>query len=314
MSRKFYWLVALAAGVAILAGSLVSTWAGARKERRQEQEREVTLKQVPPRVKATILREAGGNEIQEIEEVTRGDDRFYEAAWIKDGKEVEIKVAANGKLLGKETEEKEKEEDGDDRDEDEDRDEPAEMERSVTQAEVPAAALATLKKMAAGAKMTAFAEEVEHGHTFYEGSWKNAAQKNVDVLVTPTGDLVEIEERVGADQVPAAVLKVARKAAGKGAELGLEKKTMILYEVKFRKGRSRHEVLLTPDGRRVEEEVEKGKRGEEDEDDDGDEEDDDGDDEDEDDDGDEEDDDGDDEDEDDDDEDEDEEEDEEDDD
>jgi len=49
---------------------------------------------------------------------------------------------------------------------------------------------------------------------------------------------------------------------------------MILYEVKFSKDNTRHELLLTPDGRRVEEEVEKGKphddddEGDDDEDDD----------------------------------------------
>jgi len=141
-----------------------------------------------------------------------------------------------------------------------------EAERTVTEAQVPAAALATLKKLADGAKITEFAEEIEHGHTFYEGSWTAPSKGNMDVLVTPTGDLVEIEEQVGAKQVPAAVRKAARKEAGKGTELTFEKKTMILYEVKFQKGSSRHELLLTPDGRRVEEGVEKVKRHEDDDD------------------------------------------------
>ena len=134
-----------------------------------------------------------------------------------------------------------------------------ETERQVTEAEVPAAALAALKKLAAGAEIIEFAEEVEHGYTFYEGTWKNPAGANVDVVVTPTGDLVEIEEQVGADQVPAAVLKAAQKAAGKDVQLAFEKKTMILYEVKFQKDDIGHELLLAPEGRRVEEEVAKGK-------------------------------------------------------
>jgi len=137
-----------------------------------------------------------------------------------------------------------------------------EVERKVTEAEVPAAALATFKKMAAGAKLTEFAEEIEHGHTFYEGSWKSPAGGNVDVLVTPAGDVVEIEEIVGADQVPAVVLAVAQKAADKDAQLAFEKKTTILYEVRFQKGNSQKELLLTPDGRRIEQEAEKGKQDE----------------------------------------------------
>jgi hypothetical protein len=114
-----------------------------------------------------------------------------------------------------------------------------------------------LKKLARGATITAYAEETEFGHTFYEGSWKGRSGSNTDVLVTAAGDLVEIEEQVGKEEVPATVLSAARKAAGKDTELGLEKKTMVLYEAKFRKGNSLHELLLAPDGRVVESQTEK---------------------------------------------------------
>jgi hypothetical protein len=137
--------------------------------------------------------------------------------------------------------------------------EPAEAERKVTEADIPAAALAALKKLAAGAEITEFAEEVEFGHTFYEGSWKSASGANMDVLVTPTGDLMEIEEQLSIDNVPAAALKVARKAAGKETELASEKKTMILYEFRFQKGGTEQELILTPDGRRFNEEAAFGK-------------------------------------------------------
>ena len=131
-------------------------------------------------------------------------------------------------------------------------------ERQVTESQVPAKALAALKKLAAGAKFTGFAEEVEHGSTFYEGSWKTPAGANMDVLVTPAGALVEIEKQIDAGKVPAAVLKVVRKAAGKDTELMFEKKTTIQYEVKFGKDELGREMLLTPDGRLVEQEVGKG--------------------------------------------------------
>ena len=134
----------------------------------------------------------------------------------------------------------------------------AEQEREVTEAEVPVPALAALRKLAAGAKITEFAEEIEHGSTFYESSWKTAAGSNVDALVTPAGDLVEIEEQVSPDRVPATVLAAVRKSSGPDARLFCEKKTMILYEIKFRKGDQRHEILLTPDGRTLEKDIERG--------------------------------------------------------
>jgi hypothetical protein len=141
-----------------------------------------------------------------------------------------------------------------------------ESERSVKASEVPKAAMQTLKKLAAGAEITEFAEEVEHGSTFYEGSWINKAGAKTDVLVTAAGDLVEIEESVEVDQVPKATLAAARKAAGPDNPLRFEKKTVVLYEVKFRKDERGHELLLTPDGRHVEEQVQKGKGAKEEED------------------------------------------------
>ena len=127
-----------------------------------------------------------------------------------------------------------------------------EQERKVKESEVPKAALEALKKQAAGAAITEFSEEIEHGSKFYEGSWKTAAGK-VDVLVTESGALVEIEERVSADQVPAAVMAAAKKAAGDAA-MSLEKKTEISYEVHFKKGDKHHELVITPDGRQQEHE------------------------------------------------------------
>lgn len=134
----------------------------------------------------------------------------------------------------------------------------AESERKVTEDQVPPPALKTLKKMAGKAEITEFAEEIEHGSTFYEGSWKTKAGANMDVLVTKSGDLVEIEEQMPAKKLPPAALKAAQKLAGKNAEVASEKKTMILYEIKFTKDGAIHEVLLTPDGRVVEQEIEKG--------------------------------------------------------
>lgn len=124
-----------------------------------------------------------------------------------------------------------------------------EQERKVKEAEVPAAALAALKKAAGGAPFTEFAEEIEHGHTFYEGTFKGT-DGEVDALVTAEGDLVEIEESIAAEKAPAAVRAPAEKAAGADAKLHFEKKTMILYEVHFRKDGKGREMILTPDGRR----------------------------------------------------------------
>lgn len=122
-----------------------------------------------------------------------------------------------------------------------------ERERKVKEAEVPKAALEALKKLADKAAITEFAEEIEHGHKFYEGSWMGPGGK-VDVLVTESGDLTEIEEAVSADKVPAAVRAESEKQAGKDVKLTFEKKTFVMYEVHFKKGDQEQEMLFAPDG------------------------------------------------------------------
>lgn len=133
-----------------------------------------------------------------------------------------------------------------------------ESERRVKEAEVPPAALQALKKLAAGAKITEFTEEIEHGHTYYEASWTGEHGK-VDGLVTAAGDAVEIEEQISEQAVPRAVIDKARQMAGKDVSLYCEKKTVFLYEVKFRKGDHRHEIVFSPDGREHEHDEETGK-------------------------------------------------------
>lgn len=138
-----------------------------------------------------------------------------------------------------------------------------ESERKVRESEVPKAALEALKKLAGGNALTELAEEVEHGVTYYEGSWKGTNGK-VDALVTASGDLVEIEEAISISDLPKLVVEKAQAAAGKDAKLYVEKKTIVLYEVKFRKDNRKHEVVYSPDGRTHEHEEEDGDAGEDD--------------------------------------------------
>ena len=62
-------------------------------------DREVSIDAVPQAVRSTILREAAGNEISEVEEVTTETGRYFEADWMDNGREVEIQVSPTGELL-----------------------------------------------------------------------------------------------------------------------------------------------------------------------------------------------------------------------
>lgn len=86
----------------------------------KEQEREITLAQLPAAAKATVLQEAGEHEILEVEEVRVEGQLYYEAEWLADGMEVEVQVGADGELLGREIEEPDGEDDDNDDDGDDD--------------------------------------------------------------------------------------------------------------------------------------------------------------------------------------------------
>ena len=128
-------------------------------------------------------------------------------------------------------------------------------ERKISENEVPKAALDALKKLAGDHKFTEFAEETEHGHKFYEGSWAGATG-NVDAVVTEAGDLVVLEEIVPADKIPGAVAADAKKQSG--GSFTVEKKTMVLYEIHYKKDGKSQELILTPDARKFDEDAATG--------------------------------------------------------
>jgi len=110
MKQKRSTIIGLVAGVGlVLCIGAIAT------QQILENETEVSIEQVPEAVKTTLLAEANGGTINEIEMDTEDGQTVYEAEVIIDGVEVEIKVAADGTLLGKETEQ-----DDDDADDEDD--------------------------------------------------------------------------------------------------------------------------------------------------------------------------------------------------
>lgn len=79
-------------------------------------EQAVSIDQVPAAVKATILAEAKDAPIKKIEQETKNGQTAYEAEWIANGQEIEIKVGSDGKVLKRETEAAGDDEQGDDDD------------------------------------------------------------------------------------------------------------------------------------------------------------------------------------------------------
>lgn len=77
-----------------------------------ENAQKVSIDQVPPAVKATILEQAQGGTIKDIESKTENEKTIYEADVLINEKELEIKVAPDGTLISNQAED----EDDDDHD------------------------------------------------------------------------------------------------------------------------------------------------------------------------------------------------------
>jgi hypothetical protein len=67
-------------------------------------EKTITWDQLPKAVQETMHKAAGDHQIIKVEEVTAGDVISYAAEWIDGDNEVEVTVAPDGKLLGRESE------------------------------------------------------------------------------------------------------------------------------------------------------------------------------------------------------------------
>ncbi len=176
---KFVGLL-MVAGLALCIGAVAT-------QRMVEGEREVTLAEVPELVKAAILAQAQGNTINEIEVEVENGQQVYEAEVIVNGREVDIRVAADGTVLGEETDD----EDGDDDDEADDDDEDEdERDVRVSLGELPPAVQAVLTSL--NGEIRELERETEDGREQYAADVVIDGQL-FDVEIAPDGTLLKKE-------------------------------------------------------------------------------------------------------------------------
>ena len=210
-------------GLGVLSILTVVVWAG------EGQEEKVTLEQVPPAVKTSILKESAGGEITEIELKTKDGQTIYEAEVKLNGKEIDIRIAADGTVLGRESEE---EEDDDD----------------LTLDQIPPAAKAALMKLAAGGRIAEVELDRENGVALYEAAWSADGVEH-EAAVTADGVLVELAESVPAGKAPSAVQAVIAQHFGTGTDVTVVKKMIVVYEVEAKINGAEKELLIFPTGR-----------------------------------------------------------------
>lgn len=101
MNAIFRWYLVCVALVAVSMALMVSCKSIGSHGEDDENEVEMSLDQVPAPVRATILREAKGQKIEEVERTGEGADAIYEVDLMMDGQEYELKVSATGEVISK---------------------------------------------------------------------------------------------------------------------------------------------------------------------------------------------------------------------
>jgi hypothetical protein len=131
------------------------------------------------------------------------------------------------------------------------------QEKKIRRADLPPAVEKTVVAQSAGATIKGFSEEIEKGKTYYEAEMLvNGHTK--DVLIDTTGAIVEIEQEVALDALPAAV-KAGLEAKAAGAKIvKVESITkhdaLVAYEAKVMKNGKKSEIQVGPDGKALDHE------------------------------------------------------------
>jgi len=121
---------------------------------------------------------------------------------------------------------------------------------SVKLEQVPDAARAVIQTHTAGAEICRIKQKQKDGQTVYKVKYKKDGREH-ELKVSAAGDLLELEEKVTLDELPAAVRATVEEETAGGEIKKLEKETeggKTFYEVKFKKDGKKHEVEINPDG------------------------------------------------------------------
>ena len=128
------------------------------------------------------------------------------------------------------------------------------QEKKLTRKQLPAAVEKTVVKESEGATIKGFATEVEKGQRLYEAELiVNGHHK--DISMNRQGVIVEVEEEVSMDSLPATVQDGLRKAAGSGTIGMIESLTkngkLVAYEGHVKTGTKRSEIQVGPQGEKL---------------------------------------------------------------
>ena len=132
-----------------------------------------------------------------------------------------------------------------------------EQEKKIQRTDLPAPVEKTVAAQSQGATIKGFSEEKENGQTYYEAEMMVSGHSK-DVLIDRNGSVVEIEEQVAFDSLPAAVKQGLESKAGQGKIVKVESLTkhdkLVAYEAKVQADGKKREIQVGPDGKQLDHE------------------------------------------------------------
>jgi uncharacterized membrane protein YkoI len=131
------------------------------------------------------------------------------------------------------------------------------QEKKIQRSDLPPAVEKTVAAQSQGATVRGFSQEKENGQTYFEAEMTVNGHSR-DVLIDTTGAVVEVEEQVQLDSLPAVVKAGLQAKAGKGKLTKVESITkhdkLVAYEAKVMTGGKKSEVQVGPDGKALDHE------------------------------------------------------------
>ena len=127
-----------------------------------------------------------------------------------------------------------------------------EKEKKLKRSDLPAAVQKTVDQESQGATIRGYSSETDNGQLEYEVALRVHGHTK-DVSIAADGSVLEIEEEVALDSLPAPVRDGLKQLAGHGRITKVESLTkhgaIVAYEAQVRTGKKRSEVQVGPDGK-----------------------------------------------------------------
>jgi uncharacterized membrane protein YkoI len=205
----------------------------------------VTLDQLPRSARRAIQAQAGSASIEDIDREIKNGRTFYDVAFKKDGRNVELRVADDGTLVNSEGVAETKKS--------KIADEPLSGARKTTMAELPKMVRDVIQAQSAGAPIEDIETGTVNGQTAYEAAFKRNGE-HVELRVAEDGTVLNQSDAVLArdlSRLPVAVREAIQAHVGSSKITDLyvdRQRAKPAYEVEFQRDGQRRHIAFAQDG------------------------------------------------------------------